>query len=319
MADILSAQPIFAFLRHGIPEVVVSGIGVLKIDRRPMTGPAADVMIVTRSLLKPWQMLASGHFKPESFWTLGLASHSGQPQHIESLLRLCNEVHAHESDLICPRSFPLDPAVALTMRSTGAQPTRIHHPCSGKHLLMIGAAKAEGHPVDQYWHEDHPLQRRVFSLVGKEANERLQWVTDSCGLPVAATTIRAITHMWSKLAEDHSEPVSTLKSLWLANPRLAGGSRRLDSDIVEAMGGRVLAKEGADGLFLLQTLPQADELPVTCFIKIASGYSSPHLALSLWSLLSKESGLSKTLVDLREYLRSRLEEWIPRDQEFKIF
>jgi L-asparaginase II len=319
MTDILSSQPIFAFIRQGIPEVVVSGVTAFKLDRQPLTGPAADVTIVTRSLLKPWQMAASGHFRKEPHWILGLASHSGQPIHMEALLKLRDELHASENSLICPRSFPMDSNVTQAMKANGVQPTRLHHPCSGKHLVMIGAAMAEGHPIDHYWHEDHPLQRRIFSIVGKEANERLRWVVDSCGLPAAAMTIRAITHMWAKFAEDTSESPTAIKTLWTQNPRLAGGARRLDSDIMEAMNGRVLAKEGADGLFLLQTLPNGLDPTATCFIKVASGYSSAHLALSLWALLNKDITLTKTLADLKEYLRSRLEEWVPRDQEFKIF
>jgi hypothetical protein len=43
-----------------------------------------------------------------------------------------------------------------------------------------------------------------------------------------------------------------------------------------------------------------------------------HLGIALWSLLSTREDLNPALVDLRAYLRSRLEEWVPKDQALEI-
>jgi L-asparaginase II len=42
----------------------------------------------------------------------------------------------------------------------------------------------------------------------------------------------------------------------LAAPHLVGGTRRLDTDVIAAGGGQVLAKEGAEGLVCATSLPQ---------------------------------------------------------------
>ncbi len=319
MTDLIHAKPIFAFTRKGITEVVVHGIVALKHQGHPIGGDDAATVIVTRSLLKPWQAMATGGFDGEqSFWAMGFASHSGQPGHMEQLNKLIQQTGAAESELVCPRAMPLDPNVAGVMRAAGQTASRLHHPCAGKHLLMLAAAKKETAPSENYWHEDHPVQKRIQALVGKEASEKLTWVPDSCGLPVAAMPVRAIVNMYERFALDISEPAASLKNLWLQNPRLVGGQRRLDSDIVEAGQKRVLAKEGADGLLMVQTLPAAGESIAGCFIKISSGYSVAHLGIALWSLLSTRDDLNAPLVILKDYLRSRLEEWVPKDQTLQI-
>jgi L-asparaginase II len=319
MIDLVQSKPIFAFTRKGITEVVVHGIVAIKRQGHAFVGHDADAVVVTRSLLKPWQALATGGFDGEhDFWTMGFASHSGQSNHIEHLNKLIQSTGAAESELVCPRVMPLDPNVAGVMRAGGQSASRLHHPCAGKHLLMLAAAKKESVPSGDYWHEDHPVQRRIQALVGKEASEKITWVPDSCGLPVAAMTVRAILNMYERLALDNGDLAQSLKGLWLLNPRLVGGQRRLDSDLVEAGEKRALAKEGADGLLMVQTLPSGDEPIAGCFVKIASGYSVAHLGIALWSLLSTRDDLNSPLLVLKDYLRSRLEEWIPKDQTLQI-
>ncbi len=319
MSDLVDSKPLFAFTRKGISEVVVHGIVALKHQGLQLVGGDASTIIVTRSLLKPWQALATGGATgDQAFWVMGIASHSGQSNHIEQLHELIKVTGASESDLVCPRSLPLDSNVAAAMKANGQTASRLHHPCAGKHLFMLAAASKEEAPVESYWHEDHPIQRRIQALVGKEASEKLTWVTDSCGLPVAAMPVRALMNMYERFALDELEPARQLKKLWLDNPRLVGGSRRLDSDICEAGGRKLLAKEGADGLLMVQSLPSAGETVAGCFVKIASGYNVAHIGLALWSLLSSRDDLNAPLVSLRDYLRSRLEEWVPKDQTLQI-
>jgi L-asparaginase II len=277
-------------------------------------------MIISRSLLKPRQFLAvdmpPGELRPEEhFWALGIASHSGQAHHMECLARLSEVARAGEDELFCPRHFPLDPAVASIMQNSGIQPTRMHHPCSGKHLLHLAASRAYGHPVERYWDPEHPLQRRLAAIIGKEIAERPIWMTDSCGLPTFAVSARAHLNMWERLATNDDPKVKRLRQLWTANARLVGGYGRLESDLMEVMKGRIIVKEGADGLLVVVSLPEAGEPAAACLIKLASGYSTTYLALALWSTLSRSKDLPKPLAEVQDYLRSRLERWVPGDQE----
>ena len=296
----------------------MQGTALMKTQGAAMYSPDQGLLCVLRTLLKPWQFLAADSFGTEPFWAMGLATHSGQAMHLEALMKLRAAADAEENDLICPRAFPLDALAAAHLRVFGEQQSRFHHPCAGKHLMMIAACNKHGFDPDHYWDIEHPLQRRVLNLVGRESGEKLTWVTDSCGLPVAAMSIRALVFMWEKLALADDDRSQAMKNLWLDNSRLVSGQRRLDSDIMEAMGRRVIVNEGADGLLLVQSLPGSGSPVATCFIKIASGYQPSYLALALWTLLSRTSDLSPVFSDLTDYLRSRLEEWVPRDQELLV-
>lgn len=316
MSDLFASKPIFSFSRRGHPEVIVHGITAFKVQSQVLSGEFADTQIVTRSLLKPWQAMGAGGYQgSDPMWSMAIASHSGQATHIDQLVNLLEKTGAKEADLMCPRAFPMDPNLAAQLRISGEKPSRLLHPCAGKHILMIAAARAEGSPIEQYWHDDHPVQKRIQSLVGKEASEKISWVTDSCGLPVAVMSVRALLNMYERFALDTTEASMALKKLWTENPRLIGGARRLDSDITEMSGGYLIAKEGADGLLVVQSLPQDGNSIASIFIKISSGYNAAHLSLALWCALSARPVLPKVFEDLKTYLRSRVEEWAPKDQQ----
>ncbi len=312
------AAPLFALARKGVAEVVISGLSYLKIDGQKVQGSDPSVLVIARSLLKPWQFLAADVGDNEPFWALGLASHSGQPHHMEQLAHLREVAHAGEDELVCPRGFPLDPAVSSVMQTSGIQPTRMHHPCAGKHLVQLAACRQHGYPLERYWDSEHPLQKRLALLLGQQLGEKPIWMTDSCGLPTIAATARAHLHLWERLATSDDPKHERLRRLWINNARLVGGYGRLDSDLMEISKGKVLVKEGADGLLMVSALPDGSHPVATCFIKLASGYSTTYLALALWSILSRSEGLPPAMQQVCDYLRSRLERWVPGDQELVL-
>ena len=65
-------------------------------------------------------------------------------------------------------------------------------------------------------------------------------------------------------------------------------------------------------------MPAANEPVMGCFVKIASGYNVAHIGISLWVLLSTQTELNGPLTNLRDHLKSRLEEWVPKDQVLQI-
>lgn len=321
MTIIDGGTPLFALERRGVPEVVAHGAAYLKLEGAEIKGSDPKIVMTLRSLLKPWQFLAAEIEGDEAYWSLGLASHSGQAHHMLELQRLADAARAGEDELFCPREFPLDPAIAWQMRREGQNPSRLTHPCSGKHLVALAACHKHGYTTDHYWHQDHPLQKKLAALIGREINEKPIWLTDSCGLPTVAMTAKAHIGMWERLARNDEARVRRLKELWQANIRLVGGHGRLESDLMEIAPGRLLAKEAADGMLVVASLPVDQGVPepsAVCLIKLAGGYNVNYLALALWSLLARAEGLPSPLVTVREYLRSRLEKWVPRDQELAL-
>ena len=103
--------------------------------------------------------------------------------------------------------------------------------------MILAACEKRGIEKNNYWEPGHPLQKSLFSLIGKEARKQVQWVYDSCGLPTFLMDMKTHLKMWERLALDESEISVVMKDLWLNNPRLVGGRGRLDSDLTIAAGG----------------------------------------------------------------------------------
>lgn len=313
-----SSSPIFGLYRDSVPEVVVHGNTYLKRFNEDPRGGDANCIIVMRSLLKPWQFAACEIEEDDNLWALGLSSHSCQPQHLQFLEDLTQKTGMSEEDIICPRTFPMDQNVSAKMRLGGEKRRRLYHPCSGKHLAMLASCIAHGESTDRYWEMDHPMQERIHSLVGQVVGEKPIWLNDSCGLPTMAVSAGAMLNMWERLATSQEDRWTHIKKLWIANPFMVGGSGRLDSDLISAGEGNLIAKEGADGMLIVQTLGEDGTPPTGIFIKIASGYNQTHLALALWATLAKYPDLGRTYDAVRSYLHKRLEKWVPQDQKLVL-
>jgi L-asparaginase len=306
------SQPFFALERKGIPEVVISGVYAAIEGSGPAEGDRCHIIL--RSLLKPWQFLGLDVGDDDSMWAMGLSSHSAQLNHIQELKKLCSTIGASESDLICPRSFPMDNHRAALAKEQGENPTRINHPCSGKHLLYLAACKKYGYSFEQYWTDQHPVHKHITSFIGSRLSEKPKWMVDSCGLPTICISSFELMRLWEELSSSLEDKFQRLRSLMTQNAWMIGGSKRLDTELMENGGGRIIAKEGADGLLIVSSVPIAQEPAAVFFIKLASGYQQTHLALALWSVLANRRGLNEPFLMIRDFLRSRLETWVPTDQ-----
>lgn len=312
--ELASAPHLFSLLRSGFAEVSIRGWAFLNRE-----GNSADnhaMPIVSRSLLKPFQAWAVNSRNPiartEPFWALVVASHSGQARHLEQLSQLAKTLCVAPEELMCPATFPMDAEVAFQMRHDHEPASGLHHPCAGKHLNIVGLAKHLKLEAKNYIDPNHPLQQGIRAFIEERIGLACQWATDSCGLPAAVMPAGALLKLWQMFAKDDSVSAVEIKKVWVKDPILAGGVGRLDTELMQALPGQILAKEGADGLLAVQCLPPFGE--ETLLIKLASGYNSKYLALGLFSLLSRASQLSSTLQTLLKYLEGRLGEFVPKDQ-----
>lgn len=310
------SQPLFALERKGVPEVIINGICASKDGHAPMEGDQCHVVI--RSLFKPWQFLGLDVGDDSSMWAMGLSSHSAQKSHIEALSLLCEGIGASETDLVCPRSFPMDPQRAALAREHGEKPTRINHPCSGKHLIYLAACKKYGYSFDHYWSDQHPLHKHVTSFIGARLSEKPKWMVDSCGLPTISISSFELVSLWQELASSSDPRFQRVRKLMTQNSWMIGGAKRLDTELMENGGGRIIAKEGADGLLVVSSVATSHEPSSTYFVKLASGYQQTYLALALWTMLAHRKSLNEPMSMIRDFLRSRLETWVPTDQDLRL-
>ena len=313
--DLTSAYPLFSLTRDGTPEITTFGaVGIARGSSVKIKEP--DLRIVARSLLKPWQFLSLNLGPEEPLWLMAVASHSGQKIHQQALERLTQITGIGPEDLSCPVAMPMDAAESEALRARSAPAQRLYHPCAGKHLAYSYAARSQGLSRD-YCHLEHPLQKALSASLASKLTNPCVWSFDSCGLPTPAMTLGDHVRLWQSLAQNTSPTALWLKEMWAKEPLLVGGAGRLDTLITTASQGRLLAKEGADGLLAVQEIGGPATQANTIIIKISCGYNLAHLGLALLSVIRQNTGLmNRALLDLEQVLARELPHWVPKGQSF---
>ncbi|MFP3855289.1 MAG: asparaginase, partial [Anaerolineales bacterium] len=140
-------------------------------------------------------------------------------------------------------------------------------------------ARQRGQPEQTYLDEDHPLQREILRLLAQLAvvpEAEVAVATDGCSAPNFALPLRAMALAFARLADPSGLPIKEQAALNLIysamtkNPVLISGPGKLDAVLMQHGEGRLLAKEGAEGvLCLAHRQPQGKGLGVA--IKIWDG------------------------------------------------
>ncbi len=160
-----------------------------------------------RSAIKPFQAIVSQRhgaaLVPEQM-AVACASHSAHAVQIELVRGMLDETGLSEQDLGCPPELPALSESRMTLARHGAaQPRRIFHNCSGKHSAFLRACVASGWPVGSYLDPDHPLQRRVLSLITEATGESPAPVAvDGCGAPAPSGTLVGLATAFARLSTD---------------------------------------------------------------------------------------------------------------------
>ena len=104
-----------------------------------------------------------------------------------------------------------------------------------------------------------------------EAEDAKRGARDGCGLPTQSNTVTELALLFAGLAKTKDE--DWIWDAMVEHPDLIGGFNRLDSTILKACHGAVIAKEGADGLLGLAI--EHPEYPegLGVVVKIAHGWN----------------------------------------------
>ena len=210
----------------------------------------------------------------------------------------------------------MDARESWRLQSGLAQKSRVFHPCSGKHLAYVAAMAREGLSGADYTGTQTPIHLRLAKLITAAGVDEQHWVTDSCGLPSLVASIAAISQLWSSLGA--ASGASSLLKFWTQRPDLIGGPERLDSWITVQSNGRLIAKEGADGILAVRSSSTDDDTSV--IVKISSGYHPSFMAVGLLSAIQcRQSELGREWIELLPPLRERTAKALPSDQKIRIF
>ena len=168
--------------RHRVHAVAVAGGAIV--------ASAGDPELVTyfRSSAKPVQALPLVRSRTdldEIEIAIACASHLARPEQIEGVRSLLVKAPAYVDELEC-----------------GPEPTRLEHPCSGKHAGFLALCRAQGWPSERYRLPEHPCQQASLAEIAAAAEVdpgTIPIAVDGCGVPTFALSLERMAHSFSRL------------------------------------------------------------------------------------------------------------------------
>lgn len=213
------------------------------------------------------------------------ASHSSEDRHVARSRSMLSRVPGlRESDLRCGGHPAVSDQVNRAWIRSGFVPTGICNNCSGKHVGMLAGAAMLGSPFDGYERPGHPMQVRVRRVtedlagLGRGDGDRIAWGVDGCNLPAPAMPLTDLARTFAGFAQaaDNStvdderkatsvdsggsgtkvasakERASRMARIFHAMsgyPEMIGGEGRFCTLFMQAYGGSLIGKLGADGCY----------------------------------------------------------------------
>ena len=230
-----------------------------------------------RSSAKPFQAMplvstgAADHFRfTEREIAIACASHNGEPIHTETVAAMLKKIGLDESALKCGVHEPFSAEVSARLRSEGRRPTVLHNNCSGKHTGMLALALHLGAPTETYDQVDNPVQQLILRAVSEFSGvpaEEIALGVDGCGAPVFGVPVTAMALMYARLVarpegfsnEASRQAAGRISRAMMAHPEIVGGrADRLDTKVMQAGGGAIVSKVGAEGVYTAGVVPSKD-------------------------------------------------------------
>jgi L-asparaginase II len=232
----------------------LGAVAVADADGRVLASAGdPELVVYLRSCAKPFQAMAVRALGVEAELGLGqealagaCGSHNGEPGHVASARKVLEAAGLDETALRCPPSLPSDRAA----RERVSGPAAIYHNCSGKHAYMLAGSVVGGWAPERYTEPDHPLQAVVGDTLSDFAGVPIEHVgVDGCGVPVHAMPLQGLATAYARLgaraAAGEDGPAAVVEAV-RHHPFMLSGTGQLDTLLVEATGGRILAKVGAE-------------------------------------------------------------------------
>lgn len=219
-----------------------------------------------RSASKPLQAVplvesgAADHFNlTDKELAIICGSHGGEDIHVETVLGILDKIGLGPDALACGSHLPLDKDTARDMQERAEHPTVLHNNCSGKHAGMLALARFHGWPVGGYETAIHPVQKLLLQTIADFAGLTPNDVhigVDGCSVCTFGISLHAMATSFARLAQPEYWPeprrtaVRRITSAMIAHPEMVAATRgRIDTDLMRAAQGTLIAKAGAEGVY----------------------------------------------------------------------
>lgn len=289
-------------VRGGVVESVHHGLAVVTDAAGAVLFAVGDpgAAVLPRSANKPLQAVGSlraGTPAREELLAVAASSHSGEPFHLDAVLRLLAAGGLDEGALRNTPDFPVGDEARIAWIAAGRARSSLAQNCSGKHAAMVTAAAASGWEPATYLEATHPLQRLLTETVEELAGERVAAVvTDGCGAPQHGLTLRALARAFGGLAAAPDGEQRLVADAMRRHPEYVGGTGRDVTRLMRDVPGLV-AKDGAEGVYAVG-LPDGRGVAV----KIADGATRARGVLLAEVLRLAGIGTPEALAALAEEL-----------------
>jgi len=264
--------PLLEIRRNGIPECTIHGSISWVSGDQLIYAYGGNVVCYGRSMMKPVMMrvfaeeldpVLNGEQK-----AISVSSHNGDTEH----------VRAAKSILMDSELGLMQTPFALPLMQFGRQrrrPRRWYHTCSGEHAAVLRGCQLKHWPRAGYTLPHHPFAlaylEEVRAILGQDWTPDVI-AKDGCGLPTLSQTVTELARMYATLVT--RKDTDWIWEAMVRHPDLIGGFNRLDSTILKSCDGRVIAKEGADGLLGMAILHPDYPNGLGVVIKIAHGWNA---------------------------------------------
>ena len=282
-------EPLVDYRRNGVSETTIHGAIAWASGDKLVHSFGGNVLCYGRSMMKPITMkIFAEVLAGELTWdqkAIAVASHNGDTEHVAAAQSILSQP---EWGLM---QTPLDVPLVQFGRQVRRK-RRWFHTCSGEHAAILRGCRLLGWDRVGYTLPHHPLLPAFVDVLrrtlGSDWNPK-RVARDGCGLPTVSNTVAELALLYARLVVEKDD--DWIWDAMVRNPDLVGGFNRLDSTIIKAGEGRVIAKEGADGLLgmAIEHPDYPDGLGVV--IKIAHGWNSSatwYVARSVLGVLGIE-------------------------------
>lgn len=223
-----------------------------------------DTPVFLRSTAKPFiaaTAIAAGvrerfQLEPQEIAVMA-ASHSGEPFHVEAVRSILRKIGMDEGALQCGPHAPYNAQAAKDLEKAGIEPGAVHNNCSGKHAGILALCKITGADPATYLEVENPAQQRILDFCARVSGvtpESFSLGVDGCGIPVYATPLRnaALSFMrlatLKELSESDAAALRIVREAMIAYPQYVSGTGEFDTRLMQAAGGSIACKSGAEGV-----------------------------------------------------------------------
>ena len=264
--DVPSGLPLIEVTRgdivesvHDVAACAVNSAGEMVFAIGDITTP-----VFLRSAAKPFiaaAVVAAGAVErfglEPSELALMAGSHAGEAFHVAGVRSILRKIGVPEEALQCGGHAPYNHAAACALERAGQPFGAVHNNCSGKHAGILALCRLLEDDTATYLDVAHPAQQKILEFCARMIDEdinHMQLALDGCGVPVFATSLRAGALAFMRFATLTGVAPAQLAALRTVRDAMASfplhvcGTGEFDAALMEAAGGGIVCKAGAEGV-----------------------------------------------------------------------